>query len=100
MTDAIKRLRDAALDPTKHRPELLPASVVSVVVAERILTDAVAAERARIREALLAALAGKVIGLGVEYIVLPYDDAAVTEHVYDSELVDNAITEVCGGTHD
>ena len=85
MTDAIKRLRDASyVDDCDGNCEGWDS--VHLDDSERILTDAVAAERARIREALLERFdkeAHKRVGTAIAL----FDLTRIT-------------TEVCGGSHD
>ena len=83
MTDAIKRLRDAAYQPNWG------VSYLSFTDAERILTDAVAAERTKVGDVLIQWAMG--------WVSVPPTPAMM--HVSWAAFHDK-ITEVCGGTHD
>ena len=114
MTDAIKRLRDASyVDDCDGNCEGWDS--VHLDDSERILTDAVAAERARIREAVDALIEF----CHHEYPCLlaqGHEGRPTKDGGYETRYGDkwyprdekpactcglaDAITEVCGGTHD
>ena len=89
MTDAIKRLRDATFNSVYEGDDVVLRSD-----AERILTDAVAAERERIRSELIVA---------VEEI---FEEARPDTTLYGdgqrtvARWMKRSITEVCGGSHE